>query len=366
MADIKVKESKKGTIKTINKAVVGTQKIKNNVLDKNKEITENNRQEENISATEYAIEKSKNAIKNVANATKQANKIGLQSFKQTRQNLQKLQNDRKIKQEAENYPNMQNIYRRNKTNKLQENYKTNTQKSNVKKNIKIKNVTNNPIKTTKYTKGTIKGTIKSSKNPNKNTIKTAEGTGKNIKNTAKTTIKNTRKAIQVAKETVVKTAKGVKAISKAIATTVKATVTGTKAVISAIVAGGWIIILIIVLLLSITALLYNTGENSDIVTVALSQVGNVGGEPYWSWYGFKERVEWCACFVSYCANECGYIEKGIIPKFAGCESEGVSWFKTKKLWQEGGVIPRPGYIVFFDWKDKHDGKADHVRNCTEI
>ena len=363
MADIKVKESKKGTIKTINKSIVGTQKIKNNVLEKNRQITSANEQEENISATEYAIEKSKNVIKNASYGTKQANKIGFNSFKQTRQNLQKIQNDRKTKQEAENYQNIQKIYNeRNKTNRLQENYKTNTQKSNVKKNIKIKNVTNNSIKTTKYTKGT----IKNSKNLNKKTIKTAETTGKNIKNTAKTTIKTTQKAIQVAKETVVKTAKSVKAISKAIATTVKATVTGTKAIISAIVAGGWIIILIIVLLLFITALLYNTSENSDIVTVALSQVGNFGGEPYWSWYGFKERVEWCAVFVSWCANECGYIEKGIIPKFAGCESEGVSWFKTKKLWQDGGVIPRPGYIIFFDWKDKHDGKADHVRNRAEI
>lgn len=50
-------------------------------------------------------------------------------------------------------------------------------------------------------------------------------------------------------------------------------------------------------------LIYGTG-NSDIVKVALSQIGNVGGQPYWSWYGFESRVEWCACFVSWCANEC--------------------------------------------------------------
>lgn len=49
-----------------------------------------------------------------------------------------------------------------------------------------------------------------------------------------------------------------------------------------------------------------TGGDGQIVTVALSQVGNVGGQPYWSWYGFNSRVEWCACFVSWCANECGY------------------------------------------------------------
>ncbi|MBS4860895.1 MAG: CHAP domain-containing protein, partial [Eubacterium limosum] len=64
-----------------------------------------------------------------------------------------------------------------------------------------------------------------------------------------------------------------------------------------------------------------TGGDGEIVTVALSQVGNVGGEPYWSWYGFGSRVEWCACFVSWCANECGYIEAGVIPKFAACASQ---------------------------------------------
>lgn len=70
--------------------------------------------------------------------------------------------------------------------------------------------------------------------------------------------------------------------------------------------------------------------DGEIVTVALSQVGNVGGQPYWSWYGFNSRVEWCACFVSWCANECGYIENGIIPKFAGC-IQGSEWFKEAAL-----------------------------------
>ena len=44
--------------------------------------------------------------------------------------------------------------------------------------------------------------------------------------------------------------------------------------------------------------------SDDIVAVALSQVGNVGGQPYWSWYGFSSRVEWCACFVSWCGATC--------------------------------------------------------------
>ena len=55
--------------------------------------------------------------------------------------------------------------------------------------------------------------------------------------------------------------------------------------------------------------------------MALSQLGNVGGRPYWSWYGFESRVDWCACFVSWCANECGYPDK----------SAGWFWKEKKKI-----------------------------------
>lgn len=97
-----------------------------------------------------------------------------------------------------------------------------------------------------------------------------------------------------------------------------------------------------------TSVIYgiSVGDN-EIVAVALEQVGNTGGEPYWSWYGFESRVEWCACFVSWCANECGYIDAGIIPKYASCHSEGVSWFKTCGLWKDGGFIPKGRrYYIF--------------------
>ena len=104
-----------------------------------------------------------------------------------------------------------------------------------------------------------------------------------------------------------------------------------------------------------------TGGDGEIVTVALSQVGNTGGAPYWSWYGFDSRVEWCACFVSWCANECGYIDAGVIPKFAACASQGVPWFKERGPWQDNSYEPRPGDIIFFDWDDGgQDGSSDHV------
>ena len=114
-----------------------------------------------------------------------------------------------------------------------------------------------------------------------------------------------------------------------------------------------------------SAVLYGIYSGDDaIVTVALSQIGNVGGQPYWSWYGFDSRVEWCACFVSWCANECGYIDSGVIPKFAGCVN-GVQWFKDRGQWQDGSFEPSAGQIIFFDWDNKgssgpQDGQSDHV------
>ena len=102
---------------------------------------------------------------------------------------------------------------------------------------------------------------------------------------------------------------------------------------------------------------FTSGGNQAIVEVALTQLGNEGGQLYWSWYGFEGRVEWCACFVSWCADQCGYIESGIIPKFAGCV-DGANWFKGNGQWQDRNYEPQAGNIIFFDWEG--DGETDHV------
>ena len=105
---------------------------------------------------------------------------------------------------------------------------------------------------------------------------------------------------------------------------------------------------------------FTSGGNQAIVEVALTQLGNEGGQPYWSWYGFEGRVEWCACFVSWCADQCGYLESGIVPKFSLC-SDGVEWFSGNGQWQEKDYEPKAGDIIFFDWSnDGQDGDADHV------
>ena len=98
----------------------------------------------------------------------------------------------------------------------------------------------------------------------------------------------------------------------------------------------------------------------EIVAVALTQLGNDGGQPYWSWYGVNVRIEWCACFVSWCADQCGYLDLGIIPKFASCTA-GMNWFKGKDQWKANDYIPASGDLIFFDWaKNGQDGSPDHV------
>lgn len=95
--------------------------------------------------------------------------------------------------------------------------------------------------------------------------------------------------------------------------------------------------------------------NQKTVDIGLSQVGNVGGQPYWSWYGFNSRVEWCACYVSWVLNQAGYSE----PKFAACQSQGVPYFSSNGRWASRGYSDiAPGDVIFFDWEG--DGSSDHV------
>lgn len=95
--------------------------------------------------------------------------------------------------------------------------------------------------------------------------------------------------------------------------------------------------------------------NQAVVDIAQSQVGNVGGQPYWSWYGFESRVEWCACFVSWCFAQAGYSE----PRFSGCTSGGMAWYQYHGQWGDRNYSDiAPGDAIFFDWDNS--GDADHV------
>lgn len=100
------------------------------------------------------------------------------------------------------------------------------------------------------------------------------------------------------------------------------------------------------------------GDGTSIVEVALSQVGQFGGEPYWRWYGCGSRQPWCAMFVSWCAEQCGYLDTGIIPKTAVANEE---WYEDRDQFMNRWYEPNPGDLIFFDWKyDGQDGLGDHV------
>lgn len=120
--------------------------------------------------------------------------------------------------------------------------------------------------------------------------------------------------------------------------------------------------------MDISGVVFINGErigNQRIVDIGLSQVGNVGGQPYWSWYGWESRVAWCACFVSWCINQAGSSE----PCFAYCPF-GASWFSQQGQWARRGYEHiAPGDVIFFDWEQ--DGITDHVglvigRDATHV
>ncbi len=111
--------------------------------------------------------------------------------------------------------------------------------------------------------------------------------------------------------------------------------------------------------------------SSELVNLALSQLGNKGGEKFWRWAGLDTRCEWCALFVSWCGDQTGLMAAGQIPYFSFV-SDGVSFYKNKGKWIDGSEVNssncekliQPGMIIFFDWEP--DGKPNHVGIVTKV
>lgn len=537
MADIKTRETVKGTIKTLDKAAIAGQKMKQAYIA-TKDKAEHSVNTNENTAEEYAADKTEAGIDEIAHKGAYSfDKAGRKGVQETKQNIQSAKEgiQRFKQQRAEKAMNAQKTQGRPttvgssseqtqtssviRTLEKPEKMVKQSATSAGKKNIKLAG--KEATKTTQRSVKTAEHTAKAS-------IKTSQQTAKAAQKTAQATVKASQKAAQAAKATAKATANAVKAAAKATIATVKAIIAGTKALVAAIAAGGWIavvIIMIVVLLGSAVAMFgggsesntytqvsaeveaydplirqyakqygipeyvelikavmmqesggrgldpmqaaegsFNTkyphepngikdpeysiqcgvqelkaaltsaevespidmehiklalqgynfgngyiswaktkyggysyanavefstqqaqrlgwdsygdtqypahvlryypygraftaGGNQAIVEVALTQLGNQGGQPYWSWYGFNSRVEWCACFVSWCADQCGYIESGLVPKFAGCV-DGANWFKSNGKWQDRTYEPKVGDIIFFDWEG--DGTTDHV------
>lgn len=333
MADIKIKEKGNTSIKTVNKALIQAGKLKDNLVQVKEKIDDINDIAVSATASDNVNDYTSKKV------TGSANYIGR---KGTREIGEKSKNEL----------------------------------------IKVKNNIKNAHKSFKN-KGLVHKTKKEisrarrSTNYAKKTIKTAEKSAKTAKKTAEKTAKASQKAAKAAKEMARRTAQAIKTTAKAIVTAVKATISAIKGLAVFIAEGGWVVIavlLIIILLIACIAVISDAvGEkpsyfghpNYRIVEVAETQIGNENGEPYWSWFGFEERVAWCACFVSWCSYQSGDLEDGKVPKFSVCE-DGIEWFKKKLQWHNRNPIyePMPGDYIFFDWKDKktglRDGVSDHV------
>ncbi|NMB00466.1 MAG: CHAP domain-containing protein [Firmicutes bacterium] len=537
MADIKTRETVKGTIKTLDKAAIAGQKMKQAYIA-TKDKAEHSVNTNENTAEEYAADKTEAGIDEIAHKGAYAfDKAGRKGVQETKQNIQSAKEgiQRFKQQRAEKAMNAQKTQGRPttvgsssaqtqttsaiRTLEKPEKMVKQSATSAGKKNIKLAG--KEAAKTTQRSVKTAEHTARAS-------IKTSQQTAKATQKTAQATVKASQKAAQAAKKAAKATADTVKATAKATVATVKAIIAGTKALVAAIAAGGWIAVLIIMIVVLFGAAVamfgggsdsnsytpvsaeveayepiiqkyakeygipeyvelikavmmqesggrgldpmqaaegsFNTkyphepngikdpeysiqcgvqelkaaltsagvespidmehiklalqgynfgngyiswakskyggysyanavefstqqaqrlgwdsygdtqypahvlryypygraftaGGNQAIVEVALTQVGNQGGQPYWSWYGFDSRVEWCACFVSWCADQCGYIENGLVPKFAGCV-DGANWFKSNGKWQNRTYEPKAGDIIFFDWEG--DGTTDHV------
>ena len=195
MADIKVKDIAKKGVKTINKVVVQTERFKDNIVRTKEKVEET--VSNDINSNEYASNKIKFATDRAFDeSVNQFNKQGQKSFMKTKENYQK--SKAKIKQ--------------------------------LKKKIKDK----------RKVKSTVKNT--------KTAIKTSKEVAKKTEKTAKETIKASKRAMQIAKETAKRTAQGVKMAVKATVSAIKAIIAGTKALVAAIVAGGWVAVIVIIVI----------------------------------------------------------------------------------------------------------------------
>ena len=537
MADIKTRETVKGTIKTLDKAAIAGQKMKQAYIA-TKDKAEHSVNTNENTAEEYAADKTEAGIDEIAHKGAYSfDKAGRKGVQETKQNIQSAKEgiQRFKQQRAEKAMNAQKTQGRPttvgssseqtqtssviRTLEKPEKMVKQSATSAGKKNIKLAG---------KEATKTTQSSVKTAEHTAKASIKTSQQTAKAAQKTAQAKVKASQKAAQAAKKAAKATADTVKATAKATVAAVKAIIAGTKALVAAIAAGGWIAVLIIMIVVLFGAAVamfgggsdsnsytpvsaeveayepiiqkyakeygipeyvelikavmmqesggrgldpmqaaegsFNTkyphehngikdpeysiqcgvqelkaaltsaevespidmehiklalqgynfgngyiswakskyggysyanavefstqqaqrlgwdsygdtqypahvlryypygraftaGGNQAIVEVALTQLGNQGGQPYWSWYGFNSRVEWCACFVSWCADQCGYIESGLVPKFAGCV-DGANWFKSNGKWQDRTYEPKVGDIIFFDWEG--DGTTDHV------
>ena len=221
MSDIKTREVVKGTIKTIDKSAVATQKTKDNIVNV-KQKSESVTSPEDRNVNEYAVNRIETSTRATIVGTGKVKQKGNESVKTTKDNIIKT-------------------------------------KSSI-KNVKTKLTEKRKIKNT--TKG----------------IKTSQQVAKKSKKVATESVKASQRAIKYARETARRTYHGVKLAVKATISSIKAIIAGTKALISALIAGGWIALIVIVVICLIGLLvgsifgIFFSGEKSSANSITMRDV----------------------------------------------------------------------------------------------
>ena len=356
MDKIKVKDKVEKGIKTIDKRTVQAQKIKNNVITTKEKIGELSKNDNAESINSYGTTKIQNAESiAIRDSIYKGNQMRKKSFEKTKVNVSKAKNK------------IQNHRNKKVKEKLESQIKNKDNGKIYIKGIDKKN------RITKLKSKQIKKA--NSENLLRKTIKTIEMTSKIGQKIAKETEKDSPIRVKRIEMAIPKVVKSAEVIKKTVLQTVKVVDSVTRTIISFIIAGSWGAVIVIIVMCVIGAVfgsisgseddISNISSKCEYVMVAKSQIGNVGGEKFWKWYGFEERVEWCAIFVSWCAEQTGEIEKGNIPRYSAC-SDGMAWFKSQNKYIERKselYIPRVGDIIFFDWIDTNgmqDGVPDHT------
>ena len=244
MADIKTRDTVKGTIKTLDKATVAGQKMKQAYIA-TKEKAERSVNANENTAEEYAADKVQSGIDEISHDVVYAfDKAGRKGVGETKRNIQSAKDgfQRFKQQRAEQSLRKQTAQNTNSAIKTVD---------TAEKTIK-QSATSSGKKTIKfYGKEAAKTTQKSVKTAEqtaKAAIKTSQQTAKAAQKTAQATVKASQKAAQAAKATAKATATAVKAAAKATIAAVKAIIAAAKSLVAAIAAGGWVAVVVIIVL----------------------------------------------------------------------------------------------------------------------
>ena len=316
MADIKTRDAVKGTIKTIDKAAIASERMKSAYVGIKEKAEQGYYADEN-SATEYAADRISFAADRVKDeGIYQFNKQGQKAVKTTQENIGKVKDkitdfkqSRAVKaaeqKTAQNMTEQHGLQirhgaaSRSSAPDVSQTAKSQLIKTRQQGQKMIKTTARNAEKAVKASaKGTVKTTekgIKTAQATSKAAIKTTETSVKTAQAAAKASAKTAQKAAQAAKATAKATAEATKATVRATIPAVKEIIAGTKALISALIAGGWIavVIILIVVLLGCAVSLFGGGSGSNAYTPVSAEVEAY--EPliqkYAKQYGIPEYVE---------------------------------------------------------------------------